>query len=534
MLKPSILKAYNQYRKNTDKSKVCHAPFVNLNFEQNGHVTACCFNRVDVLGVYPENSLMGIWKGTAAEEMRQKIEDLDLTDGCKLCGILLESGNFSGSKAIHYDEYAPYHPLDKFLNTFRKNKYQWPKVMEFEISNTCNLECEMCSGYYSSTIRKNREQLPPIHDPYDDEFVSQLEDFIPHLTDMKFLGGEPFLIDRYYQIWEKVVELHPDVKIHITTNGTVFNQRVKNLLEKLRVGIVVSLDSLHPERYASIRKGSQLDKVLKNISSFQEIVRKKGTYITIAACVMTNNWMDMPDLLRYCNEQQLNLHYNMVWNPEKFSLRFLSYEELSKILDQLASEKFEISSKLHHQNYQVYQEMISTIEHWKKERSHTRLQEVEVNVSISKIHIDVIQRVPNNLQERFYVLMEHYLQNKSELLSIWSENISDREVWKDKSKNLFSYLKELSQKEGDEVFIKNQFLLLTYIYELFYSEEGRDAFISKSSDLLAHILKYDSLENVVSDMIEDLDKKSIMASIELLRVNTVENLILHMDTIYST
>jgi MoaA/NifB/PqqE/SkfB family radical SAM enzyme len=75
-----------------------------------------------------------------------------------------------------------------------------PKVMEFELSNECNLECVMCNGSFSSSIRKNREKLPPIISPYNDDFVNELDAFIPHLTDAKFLGGEPFMIEIYLKI----------------------------------------------------------------------------------------------------------------------------------------------------------------------------------------------------------------------------------------------------------------------------------------------------------------------------------------------
>jgi MoaA/NifB/PqqE/SkfB family radical SAM enzyme len=80
----------------------------------------------------------------------------------------------------------------------------YPRVMEFELSNECNLECVMCNGYFSSSIRKNREKLPASVSPYNDQFVDELDQFIPHLTDAKFLGGEPFMIDIYLKIWERI------------------------------------------------------------------------------------------------------------------------------------------------------------------------------------------------------------------------------------------------------------------------------------------------------------------------------------------
>jgi MoaA/NifB/PqqE/SkfB family radical SAM enzyme len=76
-------------------------------------------------------------------------------------------------------------------------------MMELEIENTCNLECVMCIGELSSAIRKNRDKLPPIKSPYNEAFVEQLEEFIPHLKELRFNGGEPFLINSVFRIFEK-------------------------------------------------------------------------------------------------------------------------------------------------------------------------------------------------------------------------------------------------------------------------------------------------------------------------------------------
>ena len=55
----------------TDLSVLCHAPFLSLNFDQSGRVTACCYNRDYVLGTYPAQTLQDIWTGPAAQALRE-------------------------------------------------------------------------------------------------------------------------------------------------------------------------------------------------------------------------------------------------------------------------------------------------------------------------------------------------------------------------------------------------------------------------------------------------------------------------------
>lgn len=54
----------------------------------------------------------------------------------------------------------------------------WPRQMEFSVSNTCNLQCVMCNGEWSSSIRSQREGLPPLPKVYDDAFFDGLRDFL--------------------------------------------------------------------------------------------------------------------------------------------------------------------------------------------------------------------------------------------------------------------------------------------------------------------------------------------------------------------
>ncbi|MBK8698401.1 MAG: hypothetical protein IPN29_02155 [Saprospiraceae bacterium] len=162
-----------------------------------------------MLGIYPRTSVKEAWYGAAADTLRQYMVDGNLDGGCKLCHLAIESGNYSGTKARYYDGYAhsiDYTKKNGLLKWFGKQSFKVlpPKVFEFELSNVCNLECVMCDGYFSSSIRQNREHLPPLSNPYDDKFVDERAEFLPGITDLKFLGGEPFLIDAYLKIWERV------------------------------------------------------------------------------------------------------------------------------------------------------------------------------------------------------------------------------------------------------------------------------------------------------------------------------------------
>ncbi len=320
------LKRYSKSRKGYSHTAICNAPFTSINFEQNGNMTVCCYNRDMILGNYPEHSIKDAWASKTIEMLRANILKYDLNGGCKLCKEQLLAGNFEGVHAKAYDAYKIDHA----------NLY--PQVFEFEISNTCNLECVMCNGYYSSSIRKNREHGESQISPYDQIFVDQITEFLPNIKAAKFLGGEPFLIDIYYKIWERIVQVNPSVAVYIVTNGTILNQRVNKILEKLNAHITVSVDSLDASNYEHIRQNAKYDAVIKNIEYFISYTKKRGTYMTLAVCPMQNNWKNLPAILNFCNDNRLCIFFNTLIFPEVLSLKSLPAEELNVIIGYLESK----------------------------------------------------------------------------------------------------------------------------------------------------------------------------------------------------
>ena len=66
-----------------------------------------------------------------------------LPKGCEVCYQQLASRNFGGMRARFFD-----HLVGTTSAGVGEHGVALPKVLEFEISNVCNLECTMCSGLF--------------------------------------------------------------------------------------------------------------------------------------------------------------------------------------------------------------------------------------------------------------------------------------------------------------------------------------------------------------------------------------------------
>jgi len=357
----NIYKEYNNFRKYGPQSIFCYVPFNSMTFAIQGKVVACSYNQDIVLGYYPDNTIDEIWNGATAQKLREHMKHNDLDFGCQHCKYFFEKKKFSNLKPLVWDKYA-----DKEIDN------PMPRVLEFELSNKCNLECQMCSGDNSSLIRKNRDKLPPIKDSYDDAFVEQLEKYIPHLEEAKFYGGEPFLIDIHYKIWEKIAEINPDIEIFVITNGTAWNNRIKEVLSKGKFEIAISIDSTNKETLEKIRTNINYEKLMSNIEKYTEYCHRQGTTLTFSFTLQKDNWQDFPDCVTFCNDHKAFMFVSYLETPVKYAIPELPVDELIKISDYLDKFEFSGTEGWEQHNAQCFKDYQNFIKRYIKNKEEKR------------------------------------------------------------------------------------------------------------------------------------------------------------------
>ncbi|MDD4215474.1 MAG: radical SAM protein [Bacteroidales bacterium] len=354
-LDKKIIREYNATRSIFKRKYLCYAPFTNMYFNIHGDAAPCWASFIQP-DSYPAHSIKEIWKGKKFNQMRRDIKHYRLENTCGACLTNLQNGNYISVLSKAYDLTAAH------------GKY--PVMMELELDNTCNLECIMCKGQLSSSIRKNREKKPPFLSPYDDAFVEQLNEFIPHLKEMRMNGGEPFLSATCRKIWNNVARLNPSLKIVVATNGTQWNDKVQEILESGNFHINVSIDSLTKNIYESIRVNADFDKVMQNFERFHQYCKSKGTVICLLVNPMRENWHEMPDFVNFCNERNIPLWFNTIQQPAEHSIWALPTAKLENIYNTLSEihiEPIQDKQESFH-NVKVYNNLVHTqIYNWLQE-----------------------------------------------------------------------------------------------------------------------------------------------------------------------
>lgn len=308
-------------------ASACYAPHSALYFQPDGRVAACCASAFDAGYVTgPERrTLQEIWHGAQLADQRAALERNDFDLGCQECAFNTTVGGRLTSTAVHFDRYATGAP------------HPFPKMMDLALSNRCNLQCVMCNGGLSSSIRAKREHLPPLPGAYDDRFFDELADFLPHTERLHFKGGEPFLARENRRIWDLLIDrgLHPEVKI--TTNGTIFNERVERYLSELRVHPIISVDGTTPEVLESIRVGVESTRFWSNVDRFQAVADSVGTSVTLSFCLVRSNWREVLPFLREAERRGAWTSILFVNQPDEHDVLRLPHHELAAIHRELAA-----------------------------------------------------------------------------------------------------------------------------------------------------------------------------------------------------
>lgn len=363
---------YRRARSTPHRDSICNAPLTNLYFSVDGQASPCWLYFPAVPPKWsPERSIRDIWQGEEFTKVRAALAEDRFIGRCKECEHDILAGDRPLAAAYDFP-----HPIG-----------EWPSMLELELSNLCNLECVMCHGRLSSKIRKNREQLPPLVSPYDESFVEQVAELAPHLRELRINGGEPLLQPIVFQLTERIGDVAPDLKVTIATNGTVINSKVRRMMERCNIHINLSLDSLVPERYESIRVHSDFAKVMDHFDEFREYCLGNDRTLCIMVNPMRMNWMEMADYVWWCNERDVHLWFNTIREPVHLALHSLPADELDEIRSKLGAAALPAvpegrAGDKGRNNVAVFQRFLGQVDTWRQEARRDPGRSVGVPVEL--------------------------------------------------------------------------------------------------------------------------------------------------------
>lgn len=163
----------------------------------------------------------------------------------------------------------------------------------WDITYKCNGRCLYCFTNSGEKFRDilTLDEMKKIADMLINKGISKIS----------FGGGEPFLCPSFLELCRYIGK---KAEISVTTNGTVLNDNIYNLLQNSNINLTISIDTLDAQTYEGIRQGIKLSNVLNNIMVLVQNVKIRER-LSIRSTITPQNMGNMLELLQFCVANQI-------------------------------------------------------------------------------------------------------------------------------------------------------------------------------------------------------------------------------------
>ena len=285
------------------QSTFCSSPWFHMRITNDGGLVYCRWaDQNNTIGNLRDISPGDFFQKTLAP-IRQSMLDGNVVSGCARCVQMESHQKISGRQkqllktGVQLGEFTKTLASSPWLSEFNKSRtggatQLLPQDWHIDLGNYCNSACVFCSPFSSSKLAtefhklKLIDQTPPPAWCNDPVLLQRFIDTLtqsPHLQYLHFIGGETIITPAFKTILQALVaaNLHSTVTIGFTTNLTVWNKDIINLLCKFnKVNLGVSIECFHSVN-DYVRWPSQLPEVTSCLHNWLKIATQQEWLVQI-------------------------------------------------------------------------------------------------------------------------------------------------------------------------------------------------------------------------------------------------------------
>ncbi len=161
--------------------------------------------------------------------------------------------------------YAISSTIAKVLSMLYDNHGRIINYLRVAVTDRCNLRCHYCMPEEGITYVDRKELLSFEEMERIISVFSQLG-----ISKIRLTGGEPFLRKGLIDFLQRITAIEGITSTHITTNGTLTDDKVALIRDLGINSINLSLDSLDPDRFFKITRRNSYDKVMSTLTQLIE------------------------------------------------------------------------------------------------------------------------------------------------------------------------------------------------------------------------------------------------------------------------
>ncbi|GJF05397.1 cyclic pyranopterin monophosphate synthase [Pseudonocardia sp. D17] len=175
--------------------------------------------------------------------------------------------------------------------------------LRISLTDRCNLRCHYCMPAEGLDWMPREEQLT------DEELLRLITIAVRDLgvEELRFTGGEPLLRKGLEELVAASAALRPRPDISLTTNGVGLARRAEALAAAGVNRLNVSLDTLRPDRFASITRRDRFDDVVAGMRAARDAGLSPVKINTVLLRGMNDD--EAVDLLRFAVAEGFELRF---------------------------------------------------------------------------------------------------------------------------------------------------------------------------------------------------------------------------------
>jgi radical SAM protein with 4Fe4S-binding SPASM domain len=307
----------------------CVNPYLNLSVQPNGTIKPCCMSTVKYVTDSKKTtlnhaSILEFWN---SEKRKQMIADLNNGIQIPECSSCWKE-EIAGKESKRIRDNKSYQ--DKELS-----EDMLPVVVDLSMGNLCNIKCRICSPWHSTPWLMEQAKINSPKNPkeytnqlhwisfkesfdYSNKFFwDDIENLLLNAERLDFAGGEPFYIDKHWNIVRLCVEngYSKNQHIHYNTNGTIFPEKYIDLLDQFKIiDIQVSSDGVG-EKFEYMRHPAKWDIVENTIDQLCTVRDNSNSEWIIGACLSVSafNIFDIFETFEhYASKNDVRIYINIV------------------------------------------------------------------------------------------------------------------------------------------------------------------------------------------------------------------------------
>lgn len=270
------------------KYSICQIPYTTLNIHESGDAFLCCdawVNWYSVGNIF-NDSFEEIWNGEKAHEFRKQF----CTDDYKYCNLnICLKGE---TEKVEATEEA---------KTF-------PHTVVLTYDPVCNIDCLFCAIDKRTNTSK---------------FDEKIDEWLPNIAkNTKVISlngyGEALASKHSKKVIKKCVEINPEIKFELQTNGILASRRI---LEELGIlnnveRLLISVHAAKEDTYNKLIKNGNFKAVMKNLKEIAELKEQgKIKHVEIKCVITSVNYKEMVELAQLAKEYSIRITFlNLVWS----------------------------------------------------------------------------------------------------------------------------------------------------------------------------------------------------------------------------